>query len=194
MSHHVSASPSNPTGAVEVVRAPSSAATTAPVDGGGAAGTGAGVSAPASTTPVSTEVTGTATAPVAGQSGTPGANLPVDGLQQASTTIEGAKADLARTAGAERRLDGFDGVGGGDGGGGENADAGQENANNAEGAVAQATADMNVSDQDGGVGGLREMGEQELTTTADQNANQSVETAAGQSAAAGADKDPRSAV
>lgn len=190
MSHHVSASPSNPTGAVEVVRAPSSAATTAPLDGGSAAGSG--VSAP-----VSTEVTGTAgapTTPVAGQSGTPGANLPVDGLQQASTTIEGAKADLARTAGAERRLDGFDGVGGGGGGGGENAEAGQENANNAEGAVAQATADMNVSDQDGGVGGLREMGEQELTTTADQNANQSAETAAGQSAAAGADKDPRSAV
>jgi hypothetical protein len=145
MSHHQTASPTNPTGAVEVVRVSSSAATTAPVDTGGATGTPA--------TPASTVVNG--------QSGTPGATLPVEDLQQASNTIQGAQADLSVTAGAERRLDGFDGVGGGGGGGGD----GQANANNAEGAVAQGTADMDVSES--GVGGARDMGEQTITTTAD---------------------------
>jgi hypothetical protein len=154
MSHHVSASPTNPTGAVEVVRVSSSATTTAPVDGGGATGA---VAAPAAT-PVSTVA-----AP--GQSGTPGATLPVADLEQASNTIQGAQADLSVTAGAERRLDGFDGVGGGGGGGGENA--GTENADNATGAVAQGTADQNVSDQDGGLGAQRVTGEQAVTTTAD---------------------------
>src|SRR5205807_6630370 len=55
---------------------------------------------------------------VAGQSGTPGATLPVDALQQASSMIVQGKADLNQTAGAETRLNGFDGVGGGGGGGG----------------------------------------------------------------------------
>ena len=153
MSHHVSASASNPTGAVEVVRVSSSATTTAPVDGGGA------------TTPVSTVVSGQPAAPAAGQSGTPGANLPVADIEQASNTIQGAQADLSVTAGAERRLDGFDGVGGDGGGGG---DAGQENANNAEGAVAQGTADLDVSAT--GVGGDRmDLGQDAaLTTTGEQ--------------------------
>ena len=138
MSHHVSATASNPTGAVEVVRVPSSSATAAPVDPGSAAGS-AGAVAPAAaptsvSTPVSSVVSGAT--PTAGQSGTPGANLPVDTIEQASNTIQNAQADLSRTAGAERRLDGFDLVGGGGGGGGGEAGAGQENANNAEGAVA----------------------------------------------------------
>jgi hypothetical protein len=154
MSHHVSASPSNPTGAVEVLRVSNSAATTAPVDGGSATGAGS---------PVSTVVTAQA-----GASGTPGATLPVEDIEQASNTIQGAQADLALTAGAERRLDGFDGVGGGGGGGGENADAGNANADNATGAVAQGTADLNVSDQQGGLGAERVTGEQTLTTTAEQ--------------------------
>lgn len=59
---------------------------------------------------------------VVGQSGTPGANLPVDALEQASNMILAGKADLTQTAGAENRLDGFDGVGGGGGGGGATAD------------------------------------------------------------------------
>src|SRR5262245_45775616 len=141
MSHHVSASPTNPTGAVEVVRVASSTETAAPVDTGSTA-TGAPV---------------TSSGPAAAQSsGTPGANLPVDGIQQASTTIQGARADLSRTTGAERRLDGFDGVGGGGGGGGANA--GQENADNANGAVATGNPD-NVSDQNGGLSAQRASGE-----------------------------------
>jgi hypothetical protein len=154
MSHHVKAGASNPTGAVEVVRVSSSATTTAPVDGGSAT----------TTAPVST-VVGGQTAPAAGQSGTPGANLPVADIEQASNTIQGAQADLSATAGAERRLDGFDLVGGDGGGGG---DAGQENANNAEGAVAQGTADLDVSES--GVGGDRMAVGQEaaLTTTGEQ--------------------------
>jgi hypothetical protein len=156
MSHHVKAGASNPTGAVEVVRVSSSATTTAPVDGGSATA--------ATTAPVSTVVDGR-TAPAAGQSGTPGANLPVADIEQASNTIQGAQADLSATAGAERRLDGFDLVGGDGGGGG---DAGQENANNAEGAVAQGTADLDVSET--GVGGDRMAVGQEaaLTTTGEQ--------------------------
>ena len=160
MSHHVSASASNPTGAVEVVRVSNSATTTAPVDGG----SGAGAGAPALAQPMFTEV--------AGQSGTPGATLPVEDIEQASNTSQRAKADLSQTAGAERRLDGFDGVGGGGGGGGDNADAGNANADNPTGAVAQGTADLNVSDQDGGLGAQRVMGEQALTTTAEDAAQQ----------------------
>lgn len=152
MSHHVSAAASNPTGAVEVVRVPSSSTTTAPVDGGGAASSAAPVTPGSASAPVSSVVGGQAAAPVAGQSGTPGANLPTDSIEQASNTIQNAQADLSRTAGAERRLDGFDLVGGGGGGGG--GEAGQENANNAEGAVAQGTADQNVSET--GIGGQRD--------------------------------------
>jgi hypothetical protein len=165
MSHHVSASASNPTGAVEVVRVSSSATTTAPVDGGGAAATSA--TGTGTTTPVSTVVSGQSATPAAGQSGTPGANLPVTDIEQASNTIQGAQADLSVTAGAERRLDRFDLVGG-DGGGGGGDNAGQENANNAEGAVAQGTADLNVSET--GVGGDRmALGEDAaLTTTGEQ--------------------------
>lgn len=174
MSHHVSATASNPTGAVEVVRVPSSSTTTAPVDPGSAAGS-AGAVAPAAaptsvSTPVSSVVSGAT--PTAGQSGTPGANLPVDTIEQASNTIQNAQADLSRTAGAERRLDGFDLVGGGGGGGGEaEAGAGQENANNAEGAVAQGTADQDVSET--GIGGERDaVGQQaDLTTSLDQDGN-----------------------
>jgi hypothetical protein len=170
MSHHVSATASNPTGAVEVVRVPSSSTTTAPVDPGSAAGS-AGAVAPAAaptSTPVSSVVSGAT--PTAGQSGTPGANLPVDTIEQASNTIQNAQADLSVTAGAERRLDGFDLVGGGGGGGGE-AGAGQENANNAEGAVAQGTADQDVSET--GIGGERDaVGQQaDLTTSLDQDGN-----------------------
>lgn len=150
MSHHVSAGPSNPTGAVEVVRVSNSASATAPVDNG--------TSTPVST--VSTSAT-PAAAPAPAGSGTPGANLPVDGIQQASNTIQNARADLTRTAGAERRLDGFDAVGGGGGGGGNN-NVGQQNANNATGAVAQGTADLNTSDQNGGLSAMRADGQQIL--------------------------------
>jgi hypothetical protein len=108
MSHHVSAGASNPTGAVEVVRVASSATSQAPVDPGSAASS-AGGNAPIATG---------GGAPVAQSSGTPGAQLPVDEINQASNTVQSAKADLSRTTGAERRLDGFDGVGGGGGGGG----------------------------------------------------------------------------
>jgi hypothetical protein len=155
MSHHVSASSGNPTGAVEVVHVHSSAATVSPVDGGTGAG---GPAKPAFTD-------------VAGQSGTPGANLPVDGIEQASNTIQRGKADLARTAGAERRLDGFDGVGGGGGGGaanGANAAAGNANANNATGAVAQGTANENVS-ANGGLAAEQTAGAKQLTTLPDQD-------------------------
>jgi hypothetical protein len=167
MSHHVSASPSNPTGAVEVVRTSSSAATTAPVDTG---------SVTTSSQPISTAVGGSA-APAAGLSGTPGANLPVPDIEQASSTIQGARADLSRTAGAERRLDRFDLVGGGGGGGGGEAQAGVAD-EGATDAVAAATEDKDVSAS--GAGGARmEMGEQaELNTTADQGSNQAAVEAA----------------
>jgi hypothetical protein len=158
MSHHVSASSANPTGAVEVVHVHSSAATTSPVDGGSGQG---GLAKPAFTD-------------VAGQSGTPGANLPVDSIEQASNTIQRGKADLAQTAGAERRLDGFDGVGGGGGGGaakaaGANAaGGGNANANNATGAVAQGTANQNVSDQNNGLAAQRANGAQAVSSTVPQ--------------------------
>jgi hypothetical protein len=162
MSHHVSAGATNPTGAVEVVRVSNPATTTAPVDGGGAAATGAvgaGVPATSATpTAVSTSVTG--------QSGAAGANLPVPEIEQASNTIQNAKADLSATTGAERRLDGFDLVGGGGGGGGGGGaeQAGVDDANTAEDDVAAGTADLNVSES--GVGGDRVTGEQALTSTA----------------------------
>jgi hypothetical protein len=162
MSHHVSAGPTNPTGAVEVVRVSSSASTTAPVDNGTSA-------------PVSTVSTGAP--PAAGSSGTPGANLPVDGIQQASNTIQGARADLTRTTGAERRLDGFDGVGGGGGGGGAANNAGQQNANNATGAAAQGTANLNTSDQQNGTGADRVNGQQ-ILDPASANETQSTVTGA----------------
>ena len=147
MSHHVSATSTNPTGAVEVVHVHSSAATTAPVDGGGSAKP--------------------AFIDTAGKSGATGANLPVDNIEQASNAIQRGKADLAQTAGAERRLDGFDGVGGGGGGGGANAaDAGQANANNATGAVAQGTANENVS-ANGGLAANQTAGAKQLSTLPD---------------------------
>lgn len=164
MSHHVSASSSNPTGAVEVVRTSSSAATTAPVDTGSVA---------TSSQPISTVVGGSPTS-TAGASGTPGANLPVPDIEQASNTIQGARADLSRTAGAERRLDGFDLVGGGGGGG--NAAAGQGEATVADegatDAVAAATDGLNVGE--GGLGDARlGLGEDaQLTTTADAGSDQ----------------------
>ena len=139
MSHHVSAGSSNPTGAVEVVRVQSSGATRAPLDGGGAA------------KPAVTQV--------AGNSGRAGANLPVEEIEQASNTIQNGRADLARTAGAERRLDGFDGVGGGGGGGGAN----NANANNADATVAAGTANKDVSQT--GAGGIRQLGPAELDPT-----------------------------
>lgn len=170
MSHHVSVSASNPTGAVEVVRVSNSSTTTAPVDTGSAAGASAPV-AQTTSAPVSSVVGGQPSA--GGQSGLPGANLPVDGIQQASNTIQNAQADLSRTAGAERRLDGFDLVGGGGGGGGG---AGQENANNAEGAVAQNTDGL-VVDQTGVGGETLATGEEgQITSTADVNPNQSGQT------------------
>jgi hypothetical protein len=142
VSHHVSAGSSNPTGAVEVVRVQNSAATRAPVDSGGAA------------KPAVTDV--------AGNSGRPGANLPVAEIEQASNTIQNGRADLTRTAGAERRLDGFDGVGGGGGGGG--AGGANANANNATGAPAQGTAQKDVSKT--GVGGIQKLGNADLDTRA----------------------------
>jgi len=164
MSHHVSAGPSNPTGAVEVVRTTSSAATTAPVDTGSVA---------TSSQPISTVVGGSGAAPAAGASGTPGASLPVPDIEQASSTIQNARADLSLTAGAERRLDGFDLVGGGGGGGGGGeAQAGVAD-EGAQDAVAAGTENLDVSES--GVGGAREAvggGDAEITTTADNNANQ----------------------
>ena len=153
MSHHISASSTNPAGAVEVVHVHSSAAAaTSPVDGGGSGG---------SAKPAFTEVAGT--------SGTPGANLPVENIEQASNTIQRGKADLAQTAGAERRLDGFDGVGGGGGGGAKDAGGGNVNANNATGAVAQGTANQNVSDQQNGLAAQRANGAQTVSSLPDQD-------------------------
>lgn len=82
---------------------------------------------------------------VAGQSGTPGANLPVDDIQQAGNMILAGKADPGQTMGAENRLDGFDGVGGGGGGGGGGGANGQN------GQVAASTANENTSST--GLGG-----------------------------------------
>lgn len=78
---------------------------------------------------------------VAGTSGVSGANVPVESVATASTQIQNAKHDLTATTGAERRLDGLDGVGGGGGGGGD-ADPNGEND------VAAGTANQDVS-QDG---------------------------------------------
>jgi hypothetical protein len=91
------------------------------------------------------------TTQVDGQSGTPGANLPVDAIELAGSMIAQGKADQNQTFGAERRLDGFDGVGGGGGGAtANNANANNANANNNNGQTgAQAT---NVSQQQGGLG------------------------------------------
>jgi hypothetical protein len=155
MSHHVSAGPSNPTGAVEVVRTSSSATTTAPVDTGSVA---------TSSQPISSVVGGSGAAPAAGASGTPGANLPVPDIEQASSTIQNARADLSRTAGAERRLDGFDLVGGGGGGGGGGAEAGVAD-EGARDAVAAGTENLDVSES--GVGGQTNAGAAAVTTTAD---------------------------
>lgn len=157
MSHHVSASATNPSGAVEVVRVASSATTQAPVDAGsatGAAGAGGG------NAPIAT-----GGAPAAGSSGTPGANLPVDEIQQASNTIQSARADLSRTTGAERRLDGFDGVGGGGGGGG--AAGGEAAAGDT--TVAAGTDQL---DSEKLAGNTQQVGAdgQQLTSTADSSA------------------------
>jgi hypothetical protein len=81
----------NPGGAVGVTRTAQ-----APLDLGGGAG---GL-------PVTSQTS------VAGESGMRGATIPVDGLQQASTSIERGKADPAATNGAEGRLDALNGVGG----------------------------------------------------------------------------------
>ena len=134
MSHHVTATATNPSGAVEVVHVQSSSATSAPLDLGS---TGSG------------GLVKTGTTQVQGVSGTAGANLPVDNIEQASNTIQRGKHDLAATNGAEGRLEGLNGVGGGGGGGG--AGAGQANANNATGAVAQGTAGLDTGQS--GIGG-----------------------------------------
>jgi hypothetical protein len=164
MSHHVSASPSNPTGAVEVVRTSSSAATTAPVDTGSVA---------TSSQPISTAVGGSA-APAAGLSGTPGANLPVPDIEQASSSIQGARADLSRTAGAERRLDGFDLVGGGGGGGGGGgAEAGVADEGATDAVAAATDGEGGIVDETGRGGARMEMGEAaELTSTAELGSDQ----------------------
>jgi hypothetical protein len=124
MSHHVTATATNPSGAVEVVHLQSTATAAAPVDLGS---TGSGGLVKASATQVE------------GESKMRGANLPVEDIEQASNTIQRGKADLAATNGAETRLNVLDLVGGGGGGGGGAAggDAGQANADNAQGAVAQ---------------------------------------------------------
>jgi hypothetical protein len=88
---------------------------------------------------------------VVGQSGTAGATLPVDALQQASSMIVQGKADLNQTAGAEHRLDGFDGVGGGGGGGGGDTTA------------TAAPTDQNVGS--GGLGGQQAVGASGSSTT-----------------------------
>lgn len=89
---------------------------------------------------------------VVGQSGTAGATLPVDALQQASSMIVQGKADLNQTAGAEHRLDGFDGVGGGGGGGG-----------GGDTTATAAPTDQNVGS--GGLGGQQAVGASGSSTT-----------------------------
>ncbi|TDQ04922.1 hypothetical protein [Labedaea rhizosphaerae] len=127
MSHHVTATATNPSGAVEVVHVASAAAASAPLDLGS---TGSGGLVKTSATQVE------------GESKMRGANLPTDNIEAASNTIQRGKADLAATAGAETRLNVLDLVGGGGGGGGGGAAAGQQNANNATGAVAQNNPDV----------------------------------------------------
>ena len=135
MSHHVTATAQNPSGAVEVVHVANTATSAAPLDLGS---TGSGGLVKTSTTPVE------------GQSKTRGANLPTENIEAASNTIQRGKADLAATAGAETRLNQLDGVGGGGGGG---AGAGQQNANNATGAVAQNNPDVEAAAQNSTQGG-----------------------------------------
>jgi hypothetical protein len=109
MSHHVTATATNPSGAVEVVHvAAGAAAASAPLDLGSA---GSGGLVKASTTQVE------------GVSKTAGANLPTENIEAASNTIQRGKADLSATAGAETRLNQLDLVGGGGGGGGGQQDA-----------------------------------------------------------------------
>jgi hypothetical protein len=127
MSHHVTATATNPSGAVEVVHVPNTATASAPLDLGS---TGSGGLVKASATQVE------------GESKMRGANLPVADIESASNTIQRGKADLGQTAGAEERLNLLDRVGGGGGGGG--AAAGQQNADNATGAVAQNNPDVNA--------------------------------------------------
>jgi hypothetical protein len=122
MSHHVTATATNPSGAVEVVHVANTATSAAPLDLGS---TGSGGLVKTSATQVE------------GESKMRGANLPVENIEAASNTIQRGKADLASTAGAEERLNVLDLVGGGGGGGGAAAGAGQANAGNATGAVAQ---------------------------------------------------------
>ena len=108
MSHHVTATATNPAGAVEVVHvAAAAAAASAPLDLGS---TGSGGLAKASTTHIE------------GESKMRGANLPTEHIEAASNTIQRGKADLAATTGAETRLNLLDEVGGGGGGGQQNAD------------------------------------------------------------------------
>jgi hypothetical protein len=127
----------------------------------GGAGSGGTVRMPAQAPPdLGTGVGGLmqiGTTQVVGQSGTSGANVPVDAIEQASAMVAQGKADLGQTVGAEHRLDGFDGVGGG---GGNNAN----NANNADNAAqpAAATATQNVSQS--GMGGNTSVQNAALTT------------------------------
>jgi hypothetical protein len=134
MSHHVTATAQNPSGAVEVVHVANTATSAAPLDLGS---TGSG------------GLVKTAATQVEGESKMRGANLPVANIEAASNTIQRGKADLASTAGAEERLNVLDLVGGGGGGGGGGgAAAGQQNAGNATGAVAQDNPDVNAEKTD----------------------------------------------
>lgn len=174
MSHHVSAGASNPTGAVEVVRTASSTTSQAPVDPGSATGSAASGNAPIATG---------GGAPAAQSSGAPGAQLPVDEINQASNTIQSAKADLARTTGAERRLDGFDGVGGGGGGGGAGGEAG--GGGQGDTTVAAGTDQLNSEELAGNTQQQGEGGAQ-LTTTAENSAAASGSIEGNESGAGGA--------
>lgn len=109
MSHHVTATATNPSGAVEVVHvaAAGAAVASAPLDLGS---TGSGGLVKASSTQVE------------GVSKMRGANLPTENIEAASNTIQRGKADLGQTTGAETRLNLLDQVGGGGGGGQQNAD------------------------------------------------------------------------
>ena len=126
MSHHVTATAQNPSGAVEVVHVANTATSAAPLDLGS---TGSGGLVKASTTQVE------------GVSKVRGANLPTENIESASNTIQRGKADLSATAGAETRLNALDGVGGGGGGGGA---AGANGANGANGTVAANNPDVNA--------------------------------------------------
>jgi hypothetical protein len=98
----------------------------------------------------------------------------VPDIEQASSSIQGARADLSRTAGAERRLDGFDLVGGGGGGGGGGEGGGEAGVadEGATDAVAAATEDKDVSAS--GAGGARmDMGAvAEVNSSADLGSDQ----------------------